>query len=67
MQKQMLIYYCYCNDYTNDINSRMIIRKSRLILNKIKCSDCSFKKTKTLQTNLQRKIQIINTNLLCKL
>ena len=36
MQKQMLIYYCYCNDYTNDINSRMIIRKSRLILNRQK-------------------------------
>ena len=42
----MFPYCCCCCDNTKDINTRSIIRKNRLILNKTKSFDCNYKKLK---------------------
>ena len=41
--KRMLSYCYYCQNYSKDINSGIIMTKNRLMLNKIKCCDFNFK------------------------
>ena len=61
-----MLSYCYnCHSYTKDINSGMIMTKNRLILNKQSVLTATIR-SPSVTKFCQHKIQIINTDLLCK-